>query len=535
MSLNAPSSAEPLRPHRVQPVDLKHLAQRFGLQPASASLPLGQTRVTGVAQGSTEVGPGDLFVALPGARAHGAQYARQAVQAGAVAVLTDLDGAALLVQEDLQVPVLTSTQLPGVVGHLAAEVYGQPAGGLTTAAVTGTNGKTTTATMIDHVLRQLGKVTGLIGTVEVTLAGASRPAVLTTPQPADLQRFLTCLREAGGTDLVMEVSSHALAMHRTEPVVFTVAGFTNLTQDHLDYHTTLEEYFEAKALLFTPQHSRHQVVCVDDPWGRRLAQRLASSPQARLTTLRTPLADPEGQAFPATWSIEAVHHEPARTSFTLRGPRNQRLETATSLPGDFNVANAALAVLMVHAAGTPLEEIGQALGEAGVSPVVPGRVEAVGSGTSGPRVLVDFAHNPGALEAVLRSLRPTVQGRLVLVFGATGNRDTGKRPQMARIAVEGADLVIITDDDPHDEDPAAIRAELMAVAQSARPGGTELEEVAPREAAIWKAVELARPEDTVLIAGRGHETVQDVAGEDISLDDRVAAAEALRRKEGSPA
>lgn len=535
MSLNAPLSAEPLRPHRMQPVDLKHLAQRFGLLPASGSLPLEQTRVTGVAQGSAEAGPGDLFVALPGARVHGAQYALQAVQAGAVAVLTDAAGVALLAQEALQVPVLTSTELSRVVGPLAATVYGLPASALTTMAVTGTNGKTTTATMVDYVLRQLGRVTGLIGTVEVTLAGTSRPAVLTTPQPADLQRFLACLREADGTDLVMEVSSHALSMRRTEPVVFTVAGFTNLTQDHLDYHTTLEEYFEAKALLFTPQHSRHQVVCVDDPWGRRLAQRLASSPEARLTTLRTPLADPEGQDFPATWSVEAVGHEPARTSFTLLGPQGQRLETCTSLPGGFNVANAALAVLMVHAAGAPLAEIGRALGAAGVSPVVPGRVEAVCSSTSGPRVLVDFAHNPGALEAVLGSLRPSVQGRLVLVFGATGNRDTGKRPQMARIAVEGADVVIITDDDPHDEDPAAIRAELMAVAAATRPSSTELVEVAPREAAIWRAVELARPQDTVLIAGRGHETVQDVAGEGISLDDRVAAAEALREKEGSRA
>ncbi|WP_194949090.1 UDP-N-acetylmuramoyl-L-alanyl-D-glutamate--2,6-diaminopimelate ligase [Actinomyces trachealis] len=534
MSLNAPASTEPLRPEHVVPVELARLAQRFDLE-FNAGSGAGAITVTGVAQGSADVCPGDLFVALPGTRIHGAKYALQALAAGAAAILTDAVGAAFLSEQGTVAPILVSGELQSVVGPLAAEVYGQPAGKLTTAAVTGTNGKTTTATMVDHVLRMLGRVTGLIGTVEVSLAGQSRPAVLTTPQPADLQRFLACLREAGGTDLVMEASSHALAMHRTEPLVFTVAGFTNLSQDHLDYHSTLEEYFEAKALLFTPQHSSHQVVCVDDTWGRRLAERLAASPQAQIMTLRTPLADVEGQAYPADWSVQEIHHAPVRTTFTLVGPEGTCLETSTSLPGDFNVANAALAVLMVHATGVSLEQIGQALGEAGVSPVVPGRVEAVGDSTAGPRVLVDFAHNPGALEAVLRSLRPTVAGRLILVFGATGNRDTGKRPQMATIAVQGADVVVLTDDDPHNEDPASIRTELMAVAVPATPAGTVLEEVAPREAAIRHAIELATPQDTVLIAGRGHETIQDVAGEDISLDDRVVAAEALRHKEGSPA
>ncbi|SPT53927.1 UDP-N-acetylmuramoyl-L-alanyl-D-glutamate--2,6-diaminopimelate ligase [Actinomyces bovis] len=532
MSLNAPASTEPLRPQHVAPVELAGLAQRFNLRSNSGS-GSGAITVTGVAQGSAEVSAGDLFVALPGTRVHGAEYAPQALAAGAVAILTDDAGAALLTEQGIAVPVLISQELQSVVGPLAAMVYGQPADHLVTAAVTGTNGKTTTATMVDHVLRALGRITGLIGTVEVSLAGKRRPAVLTTPQPADLQRFLACLREAGGTDLVMEASSHALAMHRTEPLVFTVAGFTNLTQDHLDYHSTMDEYFEAKALLFTPQHSQHQVVCVDDVWGRRLAERLSASPEAQLLTLRTPLADAAGQAYQAHWSIQDIQHRSDRTDFTLVGPAGARLETSTSLPGDFNVANAALAVLMVHATGVSLEQIGQALGAAGVSPVVPGRVEVVGDASKGPRVLVDFAHNPGALEAVLSSLRPTVQGRLILVFGATGNRDTGKRPQMTKIAMQGADVVILTDDDPHNEDPAAIRAELMAVAVPATPPGTLLEEVAPREAAIRRAIELADPQDTVLVAGRGHETIQDVAGEDISLDDRVVAAEALRHKEGS--
>lgn len=535
MSQTEPAHEEPLRPHRVEPVALARLADHHHLELLGAGgtqdPQAGRTTVTGVAQGSAQVVDGDLFIAVPGTRAHGAAYAPQALASGARAVLTDAEGARRLQEDGVQAPVLVSASLQEVVGPLSAEVYAHPAQSLTTAAVTGTNGKTTTATMVDHVLRRLGRVTGLIGTVEVSLAGHRRPAVLTTPQPADLQGFLACLREAGGTDLVMEVSSHALAMGRTEPVVFDVAGFTNLTQDHLDYHHTLEEYFEAKALLLNPSHSRHQVVCVDEPWGRRLAQRLQADPQAQLVTLRTPLADAQAQELPAMWSVQDVERCAQRSGFTLVGPGGQRLKTSTTLPGDFNIANAALALLMVHATGVDLEQIGQALGQTGVSPVVPGRVEAVAGGDGAPRVLVDFAHNPGALGSVLSSLRPTVQGRLILVFGATGDRDTGKRPQMAQVAMSGADVVIITDDDPHNEDAASIRAELMAVAQKTGPTGAQVEEVAPRQEAIRHAIAMAGPQDTVLVAGRGHETVQEVAGQDITLDDRVIAAQALRARQ----
>ncbi|MDD9207659.1 UDP-N-acetylmuramoyl-L-alanyl-D-glutamate--2,6-diaminopimelate ligase, partial [Georgenia sp. 10Sc9-8] len=442
-------TAAPLRPQHPEPRTLGVLADAFDLRPTDGTAPGWQdVSVRGVCSDDRRVGGGELFAAHAGARVHGARFVPAAVRAGAAAVLTDPDGAALLaVDGPAGVPVLQHDDVPAVLGRVAAAVYGEPAETLGTFAVTGTNGKTTTAYLVDHALQALGRSTGLVGTVEVRVAGRGVPAQLTTPQPADLQALLAAMVEAGAQDLVMEVSSHALAQGRVDPMVYDVAGFTNLTQDHLDFHRDIEEYYRAKASLFTPARSRRGVVLVDDEWGRRLAARSGTCPLVTLSVA--------GDA--ADWQVTDVRTE-GGTTFTVRHRDGRRLRTRTALPGGFNVANAALAAVMVVESGTPVEDLQAALDRAGgLSPQVPGRMEQL---SDAPRVVVDFAHNPGALAQALAALRPSTRGRLLVLVGSAGERDRANRPEMGRLAVEGADVVVVTDDDPHDEPPEQIRAEV---------------------------------------------------------------------------
>jgi len=481
---------------------------------------------------------GDLFVALPGARAHGARFAGAAVARGAHAVLTDEQGAQRLADERIGVPVLVAADPRAMLGPVASWVYGNPAHDLTTFGVTGTNGKTTTTYLVDHALRALGWKGGLIGTVEMRSGDRVLPSRLTTPEAADLQALLAAMREDEVRTLAMEVSSHALALHRVDGLVFDVVGFTNLSQDHLDFHGDLQEYFEAKARLFTPEHARRGVVVVDDAWG----ERMVAAARVPVATLRV-VGSADAAQSEADWTVRDVAASadgPATgTAFTLAHRDGRSLRTTTSLPGTFNVANAALALALVLEAGTDLRDLEAALAAAGgLTPAVPGRMELVSRPPHTPRVVVDFAHNPDALTLALEALRPTTAGRLVVVFGATGDRDRGKRPTMGGVAVEGADVVVVTDDDPHGEDPAAIRAEVLPGALAAReaaaaapePRDVVVLEVAPRDRAIHEAVAAAGPQDTVLVAGRGHEVWQEIAGVDHPLDDRVEARAALARR-----
>lgn len=460
--------------------------------------------------------PGDLFAALPGARAHGARFAPSAVGRGARAVLTDVTGAVELV--DAGVPLLVAADPRGVLGRLAALVHDEPATRMTTFGVTGTNGKTTTTFLLERLLGELGRRPGLVGTVVSRYAGRDVPSRLTTPEAPELQGWIAAMAEARVDALAMEVSSHALALHRVDGVVYDVVGFTNLSQDHLDFHRTLEEYFDVKASLFTPGRARRGVVVVDDDAGRRLAERS----EVPVTTVTTRGTD-------ADWHVVDHVAGVGGSRFTLVGPAGQRLDARVTMPGDFNVANAALAIVMVVASGVSVTDVAGALARDGLDAAVPGRMEVL---ATAPRVVVDFAHNADALGLALATLRPTTPGRLVVVFGATGERDTGKRPVMGAVAARGADTVVVTDDDPHGEDPAPIRAAVLAGAHEAvlarapeaRPA---ILEVAPRAEAVRRAVLEAAPEDTVLVAGRGHETVQDIGGVDIALDDRVEARAAL--------
>ncbi|MFE6969864.1 UDP-N-acetylmuramoyl-L-alanyl-D-glutamate--2,6-diaminopimelate ligase [Isoptericola sp. NPDC057653] len=533
-----------IRPAGTTPRRVRDLALTFGLEVTTPAGPQDGPRtqvpadvvVTSVASDNRVVADGDLFVALPGAHAHGARFAADAVSRGARAVLTDAAGAAALAAGpdalDRAVPVLVAGDPRAVLGPVAAWVYGEPAEHLMTFGVTGTNGKTTTTYQVDHLLRALGWTGGLIGTVEMRAGDRVLPSRLTTPEAADLQALLAAMCEDEVRTLAMEVSSHSLSMHRVDGIEFGVVGFTNLSQDHLDFHGDLQSYFAAKASLFTPEHARRGVVVVDDVWG----ERMAAAAQVPVATLRTRAAR-DGEAG-ADWTVTDVAPHGTGSAFTLTHADGRSLRTSTSLPGAFNVANAALAVAMVLEGGAHVEDVAEALaGADGLSAVVPGRMEVVGAGGDGhPRVVVDFAHNTEALELALAALRPTTAGRLVVVFGATGDRDKGKRPAMGAAAAAGADVVVVTDDDPHGEDPAAVRAVVLegarAAADAAGAAGRDvvLSEVAPRAAAIETAVLDAGADDTVLVAGRGHETIQEVAGVDLELDDREEARRALQRR-----
>lgn len=484
--------------------------------------------VTGVTADNRAVRPGDLFLALPGVRTHGAKFAPAAVAAGAVAVVTDDEGFALL--SELSVPLIVVPDVAAHAGEIAARVYGEPAQHLETFAVTGTNGKTTTAYMIDDILRSIGQTTGLIGTVAIRLGNEEVPAKLTTPQAADLQSMLAALVERGGQSLVMEASSHAIAQNRIKPIVFNVAGFTNLTADHLDFHNTLDEYFVAKSTLFDAQHSRRGLIITDTEWGRKLFARLEQErPGAAvpLAITTAPLTNTEGRG----WHVSHASADAKGSIFTLVSETGAALTVSVSLPGDFNIANAALALAMVAESrisahngdvAATIDELSAVLAD-GISPTVPGRMEIVGVH---PRVVVDFAHNEDALIKAMEALRPTTEGKLIVLTGSAGDRDKTKRPAMARAVAAHADLLYLTDDDPHSEDPAAIRNDMKV----GIPEGFTYVEIADRASAITEAILNAAPADTILVAGRGHETIQEVAGVENVIDDRQVSRDALQQR-----
>ncbi|MDZ4353360.1 MAG: UDP-N-acetylmuramoyl-L-alanyl-D-glutamate--2,6-diaminopimelate ligase [Arthrobacter sp.] len=524
---SGPGSAPGFRPAAVAAVPLATIGESIGVVVPGSS---GSVAVTGISLNSRAVQPGDLYVALPGAARHGADFVSQALEAGAAAVLTDDAGARLLAfSHDIAVPVLLAEEPRSLVGRLSALIYrsrpqDEPAPALY--GVTGTNGKTTTTYFINALLQAIGQKTGLIGTIEILAGGEPIPSLLTTPESTDVHALLALMRERGLDAASMEVSSHAVAFHRVDGVEFDVAGFTNLTQDHLDLHGSMDEYFQTKARLFTPGRARHAVVTVDDDWGVKLAA-AAGIPVTTLSTHVTGAAAGMGAA--ADWTVLNPVPRGLGTVFTLRHRDGTELRVHTGLPGSFNVANAALATVMVLAGGHDAAAVQAAL-DAGdpFTVAVPGRMQLV---STAPAAVVDFAHNPDALARALEAVRsPEPGSRVIIVFGATGQRDQGKRPAMGAIAARLADVVIVSDDDPHDEDAAEIRADVLVGAVEAKEHeglDCSIMEVYPRDAAIRKAVELAGPADTILVAGRGHEVWQEVKGVNLALDDRVELRSAL--------
>ncbi|HYU83808.1 MAG TPA: UDP-N-acetylmuramoyl-L-alanyl-D-glutamate--2,6-diaminopimelate ligase [Kribbellaceae bacterium] len=492
-----------IRPGRTEPVALEELARALGV-PAEASY--GAVAVTGVTLDSRSVRAGDLYAALPGAVTHGARFTEAARTAGAVAVLTDAAGAEPAAASGL--PVLVVEAPRAVLGAVAARVYGEPTKDVRLLGVTGTNGKTTTTYLLDAVLRRLGP-SALIGTIETRVGDEVVKSVRTTPEATDLQALFAVMRERGVGTCAMEVSSHALALGRVDGARFTVAGFTNLSQDHLDFHAGFEDYFAAKASLFTPERCDVAVVNTDDPYGARLA----GSVKVELVTV-----SPSGAA--ADWRVEHTAAEGQRTRIGIAGPDGERFEVVIALPGDFNVANALIAAVMLRRIGVPAGEIAAGLAEA----TVPGRMELF---TRADRlaVLVDYAHTPDAVALALRAARAATTGKVISVVGCGGDRDRGKRPAMGAAAARNSDVVVITDDNPRSEDPAAIRAAVVEGAREA--GGTDVREIGDRRAAIAAAIELGGPGDTVVVLGKGHETGQEIASVVHPFDDRQTVRELL--------
>ena len=456
--------------------------------------------VRDLAYDAREVTPGAAFFAVPGQRADGHDFAELAVR----------NGASVLVVEravEPQVPQLVVPSSRAAMATAADVFFGEPTRELQVAGVTGTSGKTTTTFLLHAVLEAAGRSPGLLGTVESRVGGEVRPVVRTTPEAIDLQRTFREMLDRGNRSVALEASSHASVLHRLDRVRFDALVFTNLSQDHLDFHETMEEYFAAKRRLFTGAAPPPAAVNVGDPWGRRLADELADMSRAPLITF--------GLTEDAEIRPDDLELGPAGATFTAGG-----VEIRSRLRGRFNVEN----VLGVIAAAILLDVDEDEIA-AGVAALdgVPGRFEAVDEGQPFS-VVVDYAHKPDALDNVLRTARELADGRVVVVFGAGGDRDRQKRPLMGKVARDLADVVIVTSDNPRSEDPLSIIQDVL------QGTGIDVEIDPDRRAAIGRAVELARAGDVIVIAGKGHEQGQEIAGKKLPFDDRIVAGEALRRE-----
>lgn len=471
---------------------------------ATAEVPA-DLEISGVTLDSRGVRPGDLYAALPGATTHGARFAQDAVAAGAAAVLTDAPGRTLI--GATSVPVVVVADPRAVLGELSAWIYHEPARDLLVVGITGTNGKTTMTYLLAAGLAAAGDTTGIIGTIGIRVGDRALPSARTTPEAPDVHAALAVMVEQGVSAVVMEVSSHALVLGRVAGLQFDVAVFTNLSQDHLDFHHDMEDYFRAKASLFEPVRCRRAVVCTDDDWGRRLA---AATTVPTVTYGRYQAAD---------WGLrDVVTRGDGGWSGQAVGPVTVPL--AGRLPGAFNQTNALGALAAAVAAGRPAEAVAQGLADcAGV----PGRMEPVGRAQFS--AFVDYAHTPDAVARAIAAVRTSSAGRVLVVLGCGGDRDRQKRPLMGSVAARGADVLIVTDDNPRSEDPAMIRQAMLVGARSEH-AATVLE-IPDRRAAIREAVATADPGDVVLVLGKGHEQGQEIAGVVAAFDDRVEVARAI--------
>ncbi|MCX4727125.1 UDP-N-acetylmuramoyl-L-alanyl-D-glutamate--2,6-diaminopimelate ligase [Streptomyces sp. NPDC090052] len=496
------------RPAEVRPTPLGDLAGRVGIASPGAA------EVTGITHDSRAVRPGDLYAALPGARLHGADFVEQAAGLGAAAVLTDPTGTERA--EATGLPVLTVPDPRAVMGELAAEIYGHPGRDLLQIGITGTSGKTTTAYLVEGGIRAAGHLSGLIGTVEMRIGDERIKSERTTPEATDLQALFAVMRERGVDTVAMEVSSHALVLGRVDACVFDVAVFNNLSPEHMEFHSGMEDYFQAKAQLFTPLRSKVGVVNYDDEYGRRLVDE-ATVPITTFSAEGHPDAD---------WRAEDVEVALFTSTFTAVGPQGQRIAATSPLAGPFNVANTLAAIVTLAVAGTDPQTAADGIAAV---PGVPGRLERVDAGQPYLAV-VDYAHKTDAVESVLRALRKVTEGSLHIVLGCGGDRDKTKRGPMGAAAARLADTAVLTSDNPRGEDPLAILAAMIAGAAEVpvHERGDVLID-SDRAAAIAAAVARARPGDTVLVAGKGHEQGQDIAGVVRPFDDRQVLRAAIER------
>jgi len=459
------------------------------------------TYVSGLSYRSDNVRAGDAFFCIPGFRVDGHEYAADAVERGATALVVEhhVDG--------VSAPQYIVPSTRAALASAAAAFYHHPSRSMKLAGITGTNGKTTTVYLLDAVLRAAGHMTGLIGTVETRILDERQVSSRTTPESSDLEALLARMRDAGVTAASIEVSSHAIDLNRVDGLDFAVVAFTNLTQDHLDYHHNLEEYFAVKRRLFTEFNVGARVVNIDDPLGREIAAEV----EGVLTV---------GRAAHAQIRAEDEHLTARGATFTLVTPSGSSV-IRLPLAGAFNVSNALVAAGCALSMGVPLEAVVSGLESA---PQVPGRLERIDVGQPFALV-VDYAHTPDSLEKAISALRAVTEGRVIVVFGCGGDRDPGKRPVMGAAAGVAADYVVITSDNPRSEDPVGI---ILQVEDGIRDTPATYEVEVDRRAAIRRAASLARSGDTVLIAGKGHEDYQVFADRTVHFDDREVAREELQ-------
>ena len=496
-----------MRPFADFSLALSKISHSISAATSTSEAELAKVLITGITHIDSDVQAGDLFIALPGAKGHGAEFATNARKQGAVAVVTDAAGAKLI----SGIPVLVVSNPRLVAGRVAALFYGEPMRGLSGVAITGTNGKTTVSTLLYQIFEAAGRDCGLIGTVETRIGSEVIASKRTTPEATDLQALAAVMKERHMRHLVIEASSHAMTMHRLEGAHFAIAAFTNLTQDHLDFHGDMESYFLAKASLFKFSFADLACINIDDKYGARLAT------ATELPVITISRFNPQ-----AIWHFTEIDSQSKRVQLKARGAGGILIETSTSLRGGYNYDNLLMAIAIAVELGVdPID----------IAAIVPniigaaGRLEEITIGQDFT-ALVDYAHTPDAVSNVLASIREFTTGKVIAVLGCGGDRDPMKRPMMGQALSGNADIAIFTSDNPRSENPDAILQAMTDGINIAQPS----QRISNRADAIAYAVSLAGAGDTVAVLGKGHELGQEINGKTLEFDDRVILAKAIEAK-----
>ena len=493
-----------MRPFSQSTLKLSKVAGAVSATCELSEVELSKIEISGLTHNDSQVELGDLFIAIPGANRHGAEFAMSAVSKGAVAILTDSAGAAYV----KGTPVLIVADPRRVAGNIAALLYNEPMRDLASIGITGTNGKTTVSTLIYQIFEAAGRDCGLIGTIETRIGKDAIESSRTTPEATDLQALSAVMRERHMRHLVMEVSSHAMVLHRIQGAHFAFVGFTNLTQDHLDFHGDIESYFAAKAKLFTYDFADQAVINIDTEYGARLADK------TELPVISLSRLNPQ-----ATWHFAEIDTSGKQVHFKIRGSGGMLIESSTKLRGGYNLDNLLMAIAIAVESGVDPVDIAAAVPALSGAA---GRLEEVSVGQS-YSAFVDYAHTPDAVSNVLESIREFTSGKVIAVLGCGGDRDSSKRPLMGQALLKGCDVAVFTSDNPRSEDPSQILKEMVGKLKVSEPARV----IEDRKSAIEYAVSLASQGDTIAILGKGHELGQEIAGQKLDFDDRKVLAQAI--------
>ena len=462
-----------------------------------------QVVISGVSINAQKVVPGDLFIAFAGANTHGISYLEQAISNGAVAVLSDK-------KIEASIPSFIHPKPREIVGAISAWLYGHPFESLKAVGITGTNGKTTTANLVKQIWQLNSIKSGLIGTLGVEIADEKLESARTTPEADDLQAIAAAMVEQGCKNLVMEVSSHAIDQGRIKGAKYEVVAFSNLTQDHLDYHLSMENYFQAKANLFATEYAKAAVINIDDSYGKKLSKQV-----------KIPVVTVSRKESTADWYLAKAEIKNGLYQVEIKSKSGERLSENFALLGDYNLDNLLLAVAIVSSAGLSLDKIASTISKL---QSVPGRLESINAGQKFT-ALVDYAHTPDAVERVIATVKSATSGKIIGVLGCGGDRDASKRSLMGHALFNGCDLAIFTSDNPRSESAEAILKQMTAGIDLGKKGLVEID----RKSAINLAVENAQSGDVVLLMGKGHESGQEVNSVVTPFDDRVELAESIKR------